>query len=167
MNLMLTDLDLGFSNKLYDIELKNLPDKGIFFINDQISCKISSKKSKNGYKVNGELIAKTQFECVRCLDKIPCDHILPISITLINDKYIKSITEKNDLITFSEKQEHIKLGDFFIDIIALEKPMQPLCSIDCKGLCLICGSNRNHNFCSCTTPKQNNAWNELKKLNTK
>ncbi len=26
MNLMLTDLDLGFSNKLYDIELKKLPD---------------------------------------------------------------------------------------------------------------------------------------------
>ena len=120
-----------------------------------------------GYEVSGELIAKNQFECVRCLDKIPCDHVLPISITLINDKYIKSITEKNDRITFSEKQEHIQLGDFFIDIIALEKPMQPLCSIDCKGLCLICGSNRNHKFCSCTTPKQNNAWDELKKLNTK
>lgn len=35
------------------------------------------------------------------------------------------------------------------DILALAWPMQPLCNESCRGLCSICGTNRNVASCSC------------------
>ena len=43
---MLTDLDLGFSNKLYDIELKNLPDNFLQTKNFKLSLDILLLDSK-------------------------------------------------------------------------------------------------------------------------
>ena len=43
----------------------------------------------------------------------------------------------------------IDLGQMMREQFYLALPMKPLCMPDCKGLCPICGKNRNRETCSC------------------
>ncbi|MCX5694310.1 MAG: YceD family protein [Candidatus Omnitrophica bacterium] len=50
----------------------------------------------------------------------------------------------------------LESSDVFIDLnpqireeIILDYPIKPLCKINCKGLCLKCGKNKNEGGCNC------------------
>jgi uncharacterized protein len=45
--------------------------------------------------------------------------------------------------------EEIDLGQMMREQFYLALPMKPLCRPDCKGLCALCGKNRNRETCSC------------------
>lgn len=167
MKLRLTDLHLGFNKKRYHFKSNDLPDKGITFIEDQIYCDLSSKKNKNGYSISGELLAKTECECVRCLDKNIIEHALIINFYLVKEKKIENMNEDIDSISFNENQEEIEIDDLLTDLIGLAEPLKPLCSDACKGLCSVCGNNKNSKTCSCTIPQRNTVWDELKKIKIK
>jgi len=47
------------------------------------------------------------------------------------------------------------------DILALAWPMQPLCGESCRGLCFICGTNRNVASCGCETTESPGTFSEL------
>jgi uncharacterized protein len=46
----------------------------------------------------------------------------------------------------------------------LALPMKPLCREDCKGLCPICGVNRNRETCSCRSEWVDPRMEALRKL---
>jgi uncharacterized protein len=46
----------------------------------------------------------------------------------------------------------------------LALPMKPLCREDCKGLCPVCGINRNREACSCDTAWVDPRFDALRKL---
>jgi uncharacterized protein len=50
----------------------------------------------------------------------------------------------------------LESSDIFIDLnpdireeIILDYPIKPLCSVNCKGLCIKCGKNQNEGGCNC------------------
>jgi uncharacterized protein len=47
----------------------------------------------------------------------------------------------------------IELGEFFVEIISLAIPVQPLCDDECPGLCPACGISRSEQKCNCEDSK--------------
>lgn len=47
------------------------------------------------------------------------------------------------------RDETIDLGEVVREQLYLALPMKPLCQQDCKGLCPVCGVNRNRETCTC------------------
>ncbi len=47
------------------------------------------------------------------------------------------------------RDEAIDLGDVIREQLYLALPMKPLCQESCKGLCRVCGANRNRETCQC------------------
>jgi len=45
--------------------------------------------------------------------------------------------------------DEIDLDPFIYEEVLLDMPSRPVCSEDCKGLCGICGKNRNFEACDC------------------
>jgi uncharacterized protein len=45
--------------------------------------------------------------------------------------------------------------------------MQRICRADCRGICPLCGQNRNLVICGCEARPQDDRWAALKKLQTK
>jgi uncharacterized protein len=45
------------------------------------------------------------------------------------------------------------LGPFLLEVLTLGLPVQPLCREDCRGLCPICGVDRNLTACRCEEAK--------------
>lgn len=55
-----------------------------------------------------------------------------------------------DVLGLAEyRDEGIDLGEVVREQLYLALPMKPLCREDCKGLCPVCGVNRNRETCTC------------------
>lgn len=67
-----------------------------------------------------------------------------------------------DVTLFDEDQ--IDLYGPVRDAVALALPMQPLCDEECKGLCPVCGADRNETDCGCEPSRGDNPFAALKKL---
>jgi len=46
----------------------------------------------------------------------------------------------------------------------LALPMQRVCNDNCKGICPVCGQNRNQKDCGCHTEAVDDRWAALKQL---
>lgn len=168
MKLHLKDLKSGFTNQIFKFDTDTLPNKGISFLSDKIKCEITSKRRHKSFNLYGNIYAKTSYECVRCLNNQSFMHVLPFDVNIVNHNFKNHfVSEEKEFITFLENQEYIELADVFTDVIALAQPMKPLCVADCKGLCSLCGQNKNNSICGCSVPEQQTVWDELKKINIK
>ena len=58
----------------------------------------------------------------------------------------------------------LELEDILLEQIVLALPMQKVCKVDCKGICPICGQNRNLAVCSCQVRLADNRWAALESL---
>src|SRR5256885_4385898 len=43
-------------------------------------------------------------------------------------------------------------------------PMQRVCSADCKGICPVCGRDRNESSCDCRVEAADDRWSALRKI---
>jgi len=58
----------------------------------------------------------------------------------------------------------LQLQDLVREQVLLSLPMQRVCSEACKGICPICGANRNETNCSCQPHLADDRWMALKDL---
>jgi uncharacterized protein len=52
----------------------------------------------------------------------------------------------------------LELGDILREQVMLALPMQRVCSEDCKGICPVCGGNRNEATCDCRVENTDDRW---------
>jgi uncharacterized protein len=57
------------------------------------------------------------------------------------------------------------LEDILMEQVLLQLPMQRICSESCKGICPICGVNRNEAACQCEAHPADDRWMALKDIN--
>jgi uncharacterized protein len=67
-----------------------------------------------------------------------------------------------NLVYFSD--DLIKFGDEVRQELELQVPFAPLCREDCKGLCPVCGGNRNERVCGCEEKSNDSPFRGLNKL---
>jgi uncharacterized protein len=58
----------------------------------------------------------------------------------------------------------VELNDVLREYVLLSLPMQRLCRPDCKGVCPVCGKNRNLSQCQCQTEAADDRWSALKSI---
>jgi uncharacterized protein len=58
----------------------------------------------------------------------------------------------------------LELEDILLEQVVLALPMQRVCSDACKGICPVCGRNRNETLCDCRVESADDRWGALRKL---
>ena len=87
----------------------------------------------------GEVSGQAKTACARCLDEVELDLEAPIEAYFV----------------LPGKDEHkVDLTALFQGALALALPLVVLCSEDCAGLCPQCGTNLNHETCSCAAQQE-------------
>lgn len=61
----------------------------------------------------------------------------------------------------------LQLEDVLREQVLLALPARTLCHPDCKGLCPVCGQNRNEVPCDCAERKMDPKWSQLAQLSKK
>lgn len=95
------------------------------------------------YIVKGNIETDLEMECDRCSDSFR-DHLVIPFEEEYTSQFDDEHWERNLL-----QGDYIDLKELIEDNILLYLSNKKLCKPDCKGLCPICGTNRNRQDCAC------------------
>lgn len=102
-------------------------------------------RTGEGILVQGEFNTTAKMDCIRCLE------LSDVAVTGHMEElffYPPSAAPDADSFTMGE-DGNVDLGPLVRQLALLDRPMQPRCSEDCKGLCIECGINLNTETCDC------------------
>ncbi len=100
-------------------------------------------------RVEGSCELKFAAVCDRCLSDVPVSLELSFDRTVISPEAVTE-DEDADAQSFMEGY-YLNVETFVYDEIIVNWPVKILCREDCKGVCPICGQNRNERECGCDT----------------
>jgi len=154
MKIILNELKEGKTDFHY--ELKKAKSKEIFGDSeiDEVSLCASGWVQRKGFefvlylKVDGS----GKLVCARCLEKFTYkfEDDFTYNIFLGKDPVLAkreyNFSEKDVASLYIEKFD-LDILPLIKEIVLLVLPMKPLCKEDCKGLCPLCGTNRNKKDC--------------------
>jgi len=98
----------------------------------------------NEILLQGEISGKIELECSLCLE----DVWVPVNIKIT--------------ASYPSTQEIIDVGEEIKQLLILNLPIKPLCKNECKGLCAVCGKNKNVDDCGCSQETPDPRWDKLK-----
>jgi len=136
-------------------------------------------KVSGGVLVRGELTANLSGPCKRCTTDVEFE--LPVKFTLnlipkelagqvsdaVDDDEEGSEGGSFDLDQADEELfdgKEIDLDPIVREQVLLALPMDVVCGEDCKGLCPVCGQNRNEKACQCDPKVTDPRWMALKDI---
>jgi len=137
-------------------------------LNGDISIKGELTKHIAQTDVVGEIDAKIEIDCTRCLQPVVQDLKIPFDVDFVTPEFDATAREtelnQSDLETAVFEGDQVDLNELVREQILLNLPEQTFCSPDCKGLCPKCGQNRNLIECNCEENETDPRWAALKDL---
>ncbi len=118
---------------------------------DNVNVHMYIIKEKDGYLVSLTINSDIKLECGRCLEPFVMDLQGTSSIFLSKKKLEgnSELHEEDLIVEYLEDEEHFNVSELLREEILVKTPMKPLCDEECKGICPVCGSNRNETPCNC------------------
>jgi len=116
--------------------------------------------------MQGKVATSLEAGCDRCLG--------PVGIPVSRDfdlvyRPIESIAKEEEMEIPDDEMEvgfysgdGIELVDVAIEQVILSVPMKVICGAECRGLCPVCGVNRNLTGCDCAPPQHESPFASLK-----
>ena len=130
------------------------PDDG-FTVAAPVELHLDLRKRGDKYDLLGRLVTNVRHECCRCLKPFDVPTAVDIDVRYlphrVNTGEGESEISEEDLSIAFYRDEEIDLGGLVREQLQLAAPMKPLCDDGCRGLCPVCGANRNRESCGCDT----------------
>jgi uncharacterized protein len=123
-------------------------------------------------RVKGNLAVLMEADCDRCLEtatfplETEFDLFYRPDLENVRSGEEIAIDEGESQIGFYEGGG-LELNDILREHVLLSLPMQRICSDACKGICPVCGQNRNQVDCRCEVKAMDSRWAALKNFQTK
>lgn len=132
------------------------------------SAELLHREGVRTIRVRGKLEARLQNKCSRCLEPLSLALSGPVDLYFYPADTLEggvetAISADEVDIGFYEGSG-LRLSDAVQEQISLWLPMRSLCRDDCRGLCPVCGVNRNREECSCREEATDPRWEALRSL---
>ena len=116
--------------------------------------------------VRGHITATVPQVCGRCLERFPFRVDAEVDVRLVPRPAAKEEIElaSHDLELDFYAEDLLNLAQLVETETTLELPMKPLCREGCRGLCPVCGGNRNLVGCQCEVKAPDPRFTVLKDL---
>lgn len=108
----------------------------------------------------GTLKTTIDFTCSRCLKlfSVPLDTELTFIVAEAENE-----AEYVEEVLLLENDE-VDITHFIEGVIFTEVPLNPICDLNCRGLCPVCGGDKNIDVCNCHIENIDPRWEKLKKF---
>ena len=130
------------------------PDGGRQYrVAGEVALDLLIRKGGTDYRLSGRIEGELELDCSRCLEPYRLDAGIDVDLLYLpasenrGDGEVR--IEEEDLTTAFYRDEQIDLKHLIQEQFQLALPMKPLCRADCRGLCVVCGGNRNTVPCQC------------------
>jgi uncharacterized protein len=131
---------------------------------------VKGRVSRGGHevRVRGELTARAEVDCDRCLKSIAVPVETQFDVTYVPEEDYRASEaaelQEEDLSLSVFDGETIDVDELVREQLLLALPTRALCAEDCKGLCPTCGADRNAAACGCETKEVDPRWAGLKAI---
>jgi uncharacterized protein len=153
MFVKLSEIEDGavFEGNIDGSRLRRTEDEDFEFVTP-IAYELVVNKLENGARVAGSLECSLSLKCGRCLDGFGHRVRGTLDVELVRkapivDTELELTGDEMDVYYFGG--DEIELDPLVYEEVLLNMPMHPLCKDECRGLCDICGTNRNVDECQC------------------
>jgi uncharacterized protein len=125
---------------------------------------INGRLARSGHEVrlHGTITARAEVDCDRCLKALSVPVATDFDVTYVpaTDYYDEATAElqEDDLGLSVFDGEAIDLDELVREQVLLAMPPRMLCTEECKGLCPVCGEDRNSQECACETKEIDLRW---------
>lgn len=130
------------------------------------------RRAEPGFVLDGRLEFEGTVACARCLKPVSFRRTGPVAWVLapahlrrqapaVADEEVELAARDLDIVFYDDFT--VPLDPLIEEQLQLEIPMRALCRDDCRGLCPMCGTDRNVETCACTPPTDDR-WTALKAL---
>jgi uncharacterized protein len=128
-----------------------------------VDAALRAESVVEGILVTGRAGAAVTFECSRCLTEFPSE----IGVELCELFAGPGHEPQPEEDFYEVKGAEIDLEPMLRDALVLSLPLNPVCSLDCKGYCAGCGQNLNEGECTCAPDDVDPRWAGLADLRAK
>jgi uncharacterized metal-binding protein YceD (DUF177 family) len=105
-------------------------------------------KTGEDYLLRAHVQGALELPCARCLEPARFALDLPITVTFVPaGRGEPADSDDPDVVVFPGGE--IDISDEVRDEILLAVPINPLCTETCRGICSVCGGDRNQVACTC------------------
>ena len=120
-------------------------------------------------RVRGHIRGRFASACDRCLEtvSIPVDgdfDLLYMPDAIDSERAEEHAIQERDTEVGYYCGAGIDLSGVVLEQVLLWMPMHRVCRDDCKGICPVCGQNRNLVDCGCHQQRADERWAALKKF---
>ncbi|MBV8865715.1 MAG: DUF177 domain-containing protein [Acidobacteriaceae bacterium] len=119
-------------------------------------------------RVVGDLRVKVEGTCDRCTEAAGYRVENHFDLVYMPANYANSSSEEEVDEAAIEvgyyEGNGLELKDVLREVVLLALPMRLVCSEGCKGICAVCGQNRNQIECGCRPEIADDRWSRLKSL---
>jgi uncharacterized protein len=159
MKISVKDLSEGiheFSDQLSHDDLKLIEAEKY---PDPLYIDIFIDRIEQVFRFKIKVKTKACYKCDRCLDDFYFN--FEEETEQIYQLGHSDLDEDDEIIVLPDNTLEIDITSAIQDIFLMSRPLKQLCKDDCKGLCVSCGANLNHEQCNC---KKINTDPRLEKL---
>lgn len=128
-----------------------------------VEADLRAESVVEGILVTGRARADVTFECSRCLNEFPSE----IAVELLELFAGPGHEAQPEEDSYEVKGSEVDLEPMLRDALVLSLPLNPVCSLDCKGYCAGCGQNLNEGECTCAPDDVDPRWAGLEDLRAK
>ncbi len=153
----------GLHKFVFETDVEELEVEERFVGAALLNCEMDKSSTQIILNCNLQITAKQV--CDRCL----VEYVDKIETDFKNIYFLTSSRNSEDegesgIYYLSPDDDEIDLSDDTIENALLTLPMKTLCKEECKGICSICGTNKNEDECNCVVDTSNPVWEKLLKL---
>ena len=118
-------------------------------------------------RIRGHISGTMEAACDRCLEQteVPVDLDFDLPYRPMEEIAHEEEFEvgEDDAIVGFFSGDGVNLSDVVKEQVLLAVPMKVVCRPDCRGLCPVCGANRNLRQCGCSDQREDSPFAFLKK----
>jgi len=139
------------SGTLDDMNYRRIEGESTVF--SPIEYTITITKFDKLISIKGSIDGTITLTCAKCLEEFFLPLHTTIDIELVPKEMTPHVAELelkgDDLDIYYFEGDEIDVDPYIYEEVVLNIPIKPLCHDACKGLCDVCGKNKNIEECTC------------------
>ncbi|MCL2818842.1 MAG: DUF177 domain-containing protein [Actinomycetia bacterium] len=147
------DVNYALDEKFVPHPLAGTLDIDEFIVGDQAfavqapaSYEVTMTALEEGLLAQGTVWLPVSARCVRCLEPFEMTITSPVDSMFY---YVATVDDDGDPYPEVDEYGHIDLEAELIEDLVVAAPFAPIHDPSCKGICSVCGKNRNAGQCTC------------------
>ena len=118
----------------------------------RVTAHMNLSRVDDTISVRGTLAGEVVVPCARCLKEAHVTVDVPLRITIGAEDLGAEESLEDEMDYFTHDGERIELEHVLREALILAVPMTAVCREGCKGLCTVCGGDKNERDCDCKVP---------------